>query len=116
MSKELHCLAQGKEGVTVGINTIFYLTHAKIGHIPKECTVTYASIVIDHHPQKDNRNQVQITVGGNLINYLYELTIRTANYVKQCHQYPRNPLNQHKYMQMPLKLFLDDIIDHYNLQ
>jgi hypothetical protein len=26
MSKELHCLAQGKEGVTVGTNTIFHLT------------------------------------------------------------------------------------------
>jgi hypothetical protein len=30
MSKELHCLAQGKEGVTVGTNTIFYLTHDEI--------------------------------------------------------------------------------------
>jgi hypothetical protein len=27
MSKELHRLAQGKEGITVGTNTIFYLTH-----------------------------------------------------------------------------------------
>jgi hypothetical protein len=30
MSKELHRLAQGKEGVTVGTNTIFYLTHDEI--------------------------------------------------------------------------------------
>jgi hypothetical protein len=67
MSKELHDLAQGKEGVTVGTNTIFYLTHAEIMHIPKDCTITYARIVINHRPQKDNPNQVQITVGGNLI-------------------------------------------------
>jgi hypothetical protein len=30
MSKELHQLAQGKENVTVGINTIFFLSHAEI--------------------------------------------------------------------------------------
>jgi hypothetical protein len=36
MLKELHRLAQGKEGVTVGTNTIFYLTHDKIRHIPKD--------------------------------------------------------------------------------
>ena len=81
MSKELHCLAQGKEGITVGTNTISYLTHAEIRRIPKDCTVTYAQIVINHHPQKDNPNQVHITIGGNLIDYLYELTTRTANMV-----------------------------------
>jgi hypothetical protein len=42
MSKELHCLAQGKEGVTVGTNTIFYLTHDDIRCIPKDRAVTYA--------------------------------------------------------------------------
>jgi hypothetical protein len=36
MLKELHRLAQGKEGVTVGTNTIFYLTHDKIRRIPKD--------------------------------------------------------------------------------
>jgi hypothetical protein len=36
MSKELHHLAQGKEGVMVGTNTIPYLTHAEIRccHMP----------------------------------------------------------------------------------
>ncbi len=29
--------------------------------------------------------------------------------------YLKTPLNRYKYMQTPLKLFLDDIIDHYNL-
>ena len=81
MSKELHCLAQGKEGVTVGTNTIFYLTHDEIRRIPKDRTVTYARIVIGHRPQKDVPNRVQITVGENLINYPYELTTVTANMV-----------------------------------
>ena len=79
MSKELHRLAQGKEGVTVGTNTIFYLTHDEIRRIPKDRTVTYTRIVINHRPQKDNPNQVRITVGGNLIDYPYKLTTRTAD-------------------------------------
>jgi hypothetical protein len=36
ISKELHRLSQGKEGVTVGTNAIFYLTHAEIRRIPKD--------------------------------------------------------------------------------
>ncbi len=43
--------------------------------------VTYACIVIDHWPQKDDPNCVRITIGGNLINYPYELTTQTADMV-----------------------------------
>ena len=81
MSKELHRLAQGKEGVTIGTNTVFYLKHDEIRLIPKDRTVTYSQIVINHRPQKDGPNRVQITVGGNLINYPYKLTTRTADIV-----------------------------------
>jgi hypothetical protein len=79
MSKELHQLAQGCPGITKGTNTIFYLSHAKILSIPKDMTVSYGRIVIDHHPQKENPNCVRITVGGNLIKYPFELTTCTAN-------------------------------------
>jgi hypothetical protein len=81
MSKELHRLAQGKVGTTVGTNTIFFLSHDKIRRIPKDRTVTYVHIVIDHWPQKDDPNCVRITIGGNLIDYPYKLTTRTANMV-----------------------------------
>ena len=50
MSKELHWLAQGKEGTTVGTNIIFILPHDEIRCIPKDRIVTYARIVIDHWP------------------------------------------------------------------
>jgi hypothetical protein len=62
MSKELHRLAQGFPGVTKGTNTIFYLSHADICKIPQDGTVTYARIVIDHRPQKEDPNRVRITV------------------------------------------------------
>ena len=136
MSKELHRLAQGKEGVTVGTNTIFYLTHDEIRRIPKDRTVTYARIVIDHRPQKDDPNRVRITVGGNLIDYPYELTTRTADMVSAKimwnsvistpgakfggadikNMYLETPLDRYEYMRMPLKLFPDDIVEHYNLK
>ncbi len=136
MSKELHCLAQGKEGVTVGTNTIFYLTHDKIRRIPKDQTVTYAWIVINHRPPKDDSNWVRITVSGNLIDYSYELTTQTANMVSAKimwnsvistpgakfggadikSMYLKTPLDKYKYMCMPLKLFSNDIIAHYSLR
>jgi hypothetical protein len=82
MSKELHRLAQGCPGVTKGSNTIVYLSHSDICKIPQDQTVTYARIVIDHHPQKEDPNHVRIiTVGGNLIDYPFELTTRTADMV-----------------------------------
>ncbi len=65
----------------VGTNTIFFLSHDKIRCIPKDPTVTYERIVIDHWPQNDDPNHVHITVSGNSIEYPYELTTRTANMV-----------------------------------
>jgi hypothetical protein len=55
------------------------MSHKEIKKIPQDRTVTYARIVVDYRPQKDDPNRVRITVGGNLINYPGELTTRTAN-------------------------------------
>jgi hypothetical protein len=79
MSKELHRLTQGCPGITKGTNTIFYLSHAEIFSIPKDRTVAYGCIVINHQPQKEDPHRVRITVGGNLIKYPFELTTRTAD-------------------------------------
>ena len=78
MCKELGCLAQGF-GTTEGTNTIFFMTKEEIKNIPKDRTVTYARIVVDYRPQKDDPNRVRITVGGNLIDYPGELMTQTAN-------------------------------------
>ena len=135
MSKELHWLVQEKVGITVATNTVFFLSHDKIRCIPKDRTITYVRIVIDHWPQKDDPNHVCITVGGNLINYLYKLTTRTANMVSSKimwnsiismpnakfggadikNMYLKTPLNQYEYMKMPLQLIPDDIIEHNGL-
>ena len=56
-----------------------YMTHEEIKCIPGDRTVTYARIVVDFRPQKTDPNRVRITVCGNLIDYPYELTTRTAD-------------------------------------
>ena len=78
MCKELGRLAQGF-GTTKGTDTVFFMTIDEIKRIPKDRTVTYARIVVDYRPQKEDPNRVRITVGGNLIDYPGELTTRTAD-------------------------------------
>jgi hypothetical protein len=135
MSKELHCLTQGKPGVTTSTNTIFFLSHDEIQNIPKDRTVTYAHIVINHRPQQEDSNRVHITMGGNLINYPSKLTTCTTDMVSSkllwnstistpgaCfaganikNMYLETPLDCFEYMKMPISLFPTDIIDHYQL-
>ena len=55
------------------------MTHEEIKSTPGDRTVTYARIVVDFRPQKTDPNRVRITVCGNLIDYTYELTTRTAD-------------------------------------
>ena len=78
MTKELGRLAQGFDG-TKGTETIFFMSHDEIRRIPSDRTVTYARIVVDYRPQKEDPNRVRITVGGNLINFPGKLTTRTAD-------------------------------------
>jgi hypothetical protein len=97
--------------------------------------VTYAHIVIDHCPQKEDPNRVRSTIGGNLITYPFELTMHTTDMVSSKllwnstistkgtqfagadikNMYLKTPLDRYEYMKMPLSLFLQDIIDHYGL-
>ncbi len=76
-----------------------------------------------------------ITVGGNLINYPFELTRGTTDMVSSkllwnstvstkgaCfgganikNMYLDTPLNRYEYMKMPLSLFPQDISEHYGL-
>ena len=55
------------------------MNHDEITNIPKDRVVTYARVVVDFRPQKDDPNRVRITAGGNLINYPGELTTCAAD-------------------------------------
>ena len=134
MAKELGRLAQGF-GDTEGTDTIRFLTHDEIRCIPADRTITYARIVVDYRPQKDDPNRVRITAGGNLIDYPYELTTRTADLTTTkimwnsvistegakyaCADaknfYLTAPLERHEYMRMPIDIFPQEFIDQYGL-
>jgi hypothetical protein len=119
-----------------GTNSIFVITHDKITRIPKNQTVTYAQVVVNFCPQKVDPHCIRITAGGKLINYLGDLSTRTADHTTlklmwnsvlstegakyMCldikNFYLTAPLDRFKYMKMPLVLFLDWIKTQYNLE
>eukprot|EP00804_Cyclotella_cryptica_P013531 CCRYP_017239-RA/>CCRYP_017239-RA protein AED:0.45 eAED:0.45 QI:0/0/0/1/1/1/2/0/507 len=135
--KEIGALAQGdnKTGA-VGTNTIFFMSHKDIQNIPSDRTITYARVVVDYRPQKQDPNRVRITVGGNLIDYPGELTTQTADlitskilwnsvistpnarYVTADLKlfYLTAPLDRYEYMQIPIKIIPDHIIIQYHLR
>eukprot|EP00804_Cyclotella_cryptica_P009803 CCRYP_013232-RA/>CCRYP_013232-RA protein AED:0.30 eAED:0.25 QI:0/0/0/1/0/0/3/0/606 len=116
-----------------GTNTLFFLNHRDIQNIPSDRTITYARVVVDYRPQKEDPNRVSITVGGNLIDYPGELTTRTADLVTSKILwnsiistpnaryltadlklfYLTAPLDRYEYMRIPLKIIPTD---QYNLR
>jgi hypothetical protein len=134
--KDFGGMAQGdnKTGQQ-GTNSIFVMTHDDIRHIPTDRTITYARVVVDFRPQKTDPHRVRITAGGNLINYLGELTTKTADlttsklmwnsvlstegakymclYIKNF--YLSAPLDRFEHIKMPISLFPSWTREQYNL-
>jgi len=76
MSNELGRLTQGNSRVQ-GTNTMYFLPYENIP-IDRRKDVTYARIVVDYRPQKQEKERTRITVGGNLINYPDDVSTKTA--------------------------------------
>ena len=76
--KEVGRLAQGLDGVVEGTDTIDFITKSEVP-TDRWKDVTYASIVCNYRPEKDDPNRVRITVGGNKINYTGDCGTPTAN-------------------------------------
>ena len=55
------------------------MSHKESARIPKGKVLTYARIVVDFRPQKEDPNRVRIATGGNVIDYPHELITRTAD-------------------------------------
>ena len=135
IAKGLGRLVQGYND-TKGADTVKFMNLDEIANIPKGKIVTYARIVVDHRPQKTDPNRVRITAGGNLINYPFELTTRTADVTTSkilwnstistpgaryvCSDaknfYLATPLKDPEYMRIAANLVPQEFIELYKLQ
>jgi hypothetical protein len=134
--KDFGGMAQGNNKTRQkGTKSIFVMTHDEVKRISKNQTVTYAHVVVNFHPQKVDLHRIQITVGGNLINYPGKLSMRTADLTTSklmwnsvfstegakymCldikNFYLSAPLDWFEYMKMPIALFPAWIVKQYNL-
>jgi len=135
--KEFGSQAQGdnKTGKK-GSDTLFVLDHEQIKAIPKDRTITYARLVVDYRPQKEDPNRVRITAGGNLIDYPGDVTTRTADLVTSkilwnsvlstegakymtmdiSNFYLSAPLDRYEYMRFPFEIFPQHVVEQYDLK
>jgi hypothetical protein len=135
--KDFGGMAQGDDKTgQKGTNSVFVMTHKEIdiakaaGH-----KWTYARIVVDYRPQKEDPNRIRIAVGGNLITYKGNTSTRTADLTTSkllwnsvlstqgarymCldikNFYLTAALDYYEYMKIPLALFPEWIKKQYNL-
>ena len=135
--KEFGSIAQG-ENITgaKGTDILFILTHQDIRDIPTDRVVTYGRLVVNFLPQKEDPNRVQLTVGGNLITYPGDVTIRTADLTTSkilwnsllstslekymCinikNFYPCKPIDRYEHTRMKSTDFPEHVQHQYNLQ
>ena len=118
-----------------GTSSVFVMTHKEIdiakaaGH-----KWTYARVVVDYQPQKEDPNRIRIAVGGNLITYKGNTSTRMANLTTSkllwnsvlstegarytCldikNFYLTAALDYYEYMKIPLALFPEWIKKQYN--
>ncbi len=135
--KDFGRMAQGNNKTgQKGTNSVFVMTHNKI-NIAKAAghKWTYARIVVDYCPQKEDPNRIRIAVGGNMITYKGNTSTRTADLTTSkllwnsvlstegarymCldlkNFYLMAALDYYKYMKILLTLFPEWIRKQYNL-
>ena len=130
-------MAQGDNKTnTRGTDCMFVMNHGQLGKMHTEGRIpTYARVVVDFWPQKEDPNRVQIIAGRNLIEYPGELTTRTADLnttnivwnsvvstagarytcLDVSDFYFETPTSRFKYIKMPLPMFPSWTQKQYNL-
>ena len=133
-ANEFGCLAQGLPDNRVEpTNTIFYIPFSKV---PKHKRPTYAHFVCSYRPQKAEPYCTHITVGGNLIDYPGNLSMKVADMttfkilmnstlstpgahwlgLDVKNYYLGTPMDNYKYMFIPTNSIPQEIIAHYKLR
>jgi hypothetical protein len=135
--KDFGGMAQGDDKTgQKGMNSVFVMTHEEI-EIAKAAghKWTYARVVVDYRPQKEDPNRIRIAVRGNLITYrgntstriadlttsklLWNSVLSTEGARYMCLDikkfYLTAALDYYEYMKIPLALFPEWIKKQYNL-
>ena len=133
-ANEFGHLAQGlPDNHVEPTNTIFFIPFSKV---PKHKQPTYARFVCSYHPRKTEHYRIRITVGGNLIDYPGNLSMKVANMttfkilvnstlstpgahwlsLDVKNYYLGTPMDDYEYMFIPLNSIPEEIIMHYKLQ
>ena len=132
-ANEFGCLAQGLPDKHVDhTNAIFFIP---INKVPPNKRPTYACFVCSYYLQKAEPHHTHLTVGGNLIDYPGNLSMKVADMTTfkilvnstlstpgACwlglnikNYYLGTPMDHYEYMFIPINLIPPEIIDSYNL-
>ena len=133
-ANEFGRLAQGLPDKRVEpTNTMFFIPFSQV---PKHKRPTYARFVCSYRPQKAEPYRTQITVGGNLIDYPGNLSMKVADMTTfkilvnstlstpgACwlgldvkNYYLGTPMDDYEYMFIPINSIPEEIIAHYKLR
>ena len=131
---ELGRLAQGMPGQVKGTNTQFFIDKEDLP-TSRWRDVTYGRIDVSYQPEKQDPNQVRLTIGGDRVNYPGNCDTPTMNMliiklllnsvistpgeknmsidIKDF--YLNTPMLRYEYMQLKLEYLPKDFIEEYNL-
>jgi hypothetical protein len=130
---EIGQLAQGY-GATKGTNNTIYFIHPSA--VPRCRKGTYVRVVSAMHPEKANPYRVRWAVGGNKVNYPFDISTKTADLITAKllfngvlstpnaimfmtadlkDIYLGTPADLYEYMRVPIWLLPEAIIEQYNL-
>ena len=133
-ANEFGRLAQGLPDERVEpTNTMFFIPFSQV---PKHKRPTYARFVCSYRPQKAEPYRTRLTVGGNLIDYPGNLSMKVADMttfkilvnstlstpgarwlgLDVKNYYLGTPMDDYEYMFIPITSIPDEIIAHYKLR
>ena len=129
--EEIGRLAQGY-GTIEGANTIHFISRSAI---PRGRKAAYLRVVSAYRPEKANPHRIRWTVGGDKVDYPFEVSTKTAdlttakllfNSVLSMPEakffgidlkdfYLGTPMDRYEYMRIPIWMLPAAIVDQYNL-
>ena len=117
------------------IGSLEFITYEKN---PTERKVIYASFISDHRPLKDEKWRIFVVVGGNKLTYVYNFSSPATDLIKTKillnsiipdakssarflsmdlkDMFLHTPIEQPKYMKVPINYFPDNIEEKYHLE